>query len=183
MTVNSTEYDELVQLKMEARAERHVREHQAAADEVVREIQAAQVDAARAERAVQVHAAEREQREISASARRTRPALVAQYRAKPAGLRLVTTLRDVCLNCGSETVRMRSANTPHILMCAACSTSWVTTRCWSCASGRLDNRDPETAPCKQCNQLKCTDCGGCNPHGCSTNPYSLSFRQRDEAAA
>jgi hypothetical protein len=183
MNPNSNDYDELVQQKMQARSERHVREQQAAADEQVREAGEAQAAAVVAEQARQVQAGERQQREATAVARRNRPALMAQYKLEPAGLRLVATLRDLCLNCGSESIRIRTDSRPHVRMCSNCGTEWFANQCWSCTTGQLDSRDPETAPCPQCGVIKCADCGACNPHGCPTNPYNTNHRQRDEVAA
>lgn len=183
MTENSNDHNDLVKLKMQARAERHVREHQAQADEQVREAAAVQAAQVVADEAQVTLAAERQRREATAEARRNRPALMAQYKLAPAGVRLVATLRDVCLNCGSENIRVRTASRPNVRMCSNCNTDWFASRCWSCATGQLDSRDPETAPCPQCGYLKCADCGGCNPHGCSTNPYSTNHRQVDEQAA
>lgn len=183
MTDNPNEYSDLVQQKMQARSERHIREHQAEKAELVREaaaVQAAQVVAAEAEA---VLAEARQRREATAEARRNRPALFAQYKLAPSGLRLIATLRDVCLNCGSENIRIHSDTRPHVRMCSNCNTDWFASRCWSCTTGLLDSRDPETQPCPQCGRLKCADCGACNPQGCSTNEYNTNHRQRDEAPA
>ncbi len=183
MTENSIDYGDLVQQKMQARAERHLREKQAAADDLAREADAQRAAARLAEQDQQVLAVERRQREAAAEARRQRPALMAHYKLAPAGVRLVATLRDVCLNCGSEHIRIHTDSRPHVRMCSNCNTDWFASQCWSCATGQLDSRDPETAPCPQCGYLKCADCGSCNPHGCSTNPYSANQRQADAAAA
>ena len=174
------EYRQLVEQKMLARTERHVRENQTEQDEQAREAHATQVAQARAEHAVQLHAAERRQQEEVAEARRSRPALIAQFRSDPVGLRHVVTLREVCLHCGSEQVRCQSDTLPRVLVCPDCGTEWSASACWSCATGLLDTRDPETPPCQQCGWSKCAVCGACNPQGCSTNPYTTEHRQRDE---
>ena len=183
MTENPNEHSDLVEQKMLARAERHIREQQMAAEEQRREAEAVQAAEAVAEQARHVQAEERQRREVEAEARRNRPALMVQYKLAPAGVRHVATLRDLCLNCGSENVRIRTDSRPHVRMCSNCNTEWFASRCWSCTTGQLDSRDPETAPCPQCGYLKCTVCEACNPHGCSTNPYKDTYRQRDEAAA
>ena len=183
MTDNSAEYNEMVAQKMQARAERHVRENQAEHDEQAREAQVARASQARDEQLRQQHLSEMRQREVVAEARRNRPALIVQYRANPAGVRLVSTLRDVCLHCGSEQVRCLSDSLPRKLVCPDCATKWTASACWSCDSGLLDSRDPETPRCPQCGWSKCAVCGACNPQGCSTNPYNPGHRQRDEEAA
>ena len=177
------EYRQLVEQKMLARAERHVRENQADQDEQAQEAHATQVAEARAEHTQQLHLAEISQREETAQARRNRPALIAKFRSEPAGLRRIVTLRDVCLHCGSEQVRCQSDTLPHVLVCPDCGTRWSTSACWSCATGLLDTRDPETPRCEKCGWTKCAVCGACNPQGCSTNPYSATHRQRDEVTA
>jgi hypothetical protein len=182
MIVTQDEYRQLVQQKMQARAERHVREDQAALAEQAREAQGVRSAQALAEQKQQLQADKTRQREAAAAARRNRPALIAQYKSDPAGLRNITTLTDVCLRCGSEQVRCSSTNIPYMLVCPECSTQWTVSSCWSCTKGQLDSRDPENVRCKACGWLKCTECGACNPRGCTTNPYNTSHRQRDLAA-
>jgi hypothetical protein len=182
MIDKSDEYDALVEQKMQARAERHIRENQAEHDQHVRETEVARAVQARDEQLHQQHLSEMRVREVAAEARRNRPALIVQYRANPAGVRLVTTLRDVCLKCGSEQVRCLSDALPRKLVCPDCATKWTASACWSCTTGLLDSRDPETPRCPQCGWSKCAVCDACNPQGCSTNTYSLGHRQRDEVA-
>jgi hypothetical protein len=174
------EYRLLVEQKMLARSERHVRENQAQQDEQAAEARAAVVAQARIERAQRLHVVEMRQQEEVAEARRNRPTLIAQFRADPTGLRKAVTLREVCLHCGSEQVRCQSDNLPRVLVCPDCATRWIANACWSCATGLLDTRDPETPRCRQCGWPKCAECGACNPQGCSTNPYNSSHRQQDE---
>jgi hypothetical protein len=183
MTESLDEYRQLVDQKMLARAERHVRENQAHDDEQARETQAAQVEQTRVEQAAQQHVIALRQQEVTAEARRNRPTLIAQFRVNPAGLRHAVTLRDVCLHCGSEHARCQSDVQPLVLVCPDCSTKWSASDCWSCTTGLLDSRDPETPRCPQCGWTKCPVCGACNPRGCSTNPYSAAHPQRAEVAA
>jgi hypothetical protein len=183
MTETPEEYRQLVEQKMLARAERQVRENQAEQDEHAREARAAEVAQAQAEHARQLRVAAMRQQEEAAEARRNRPALIAQFRSNPAGLRHAVTLRDVCLHCGSDHVRCQSDILPRILVCPDCATKWSTSACWSCTTGRLDTRDPETPRCQQCGWSKCAVCGACNPQGCSTNPYNINLRQRDAVTA
>jgi len=96
MTDQSDEYNALVAQKMQARAERHVRENQAEQVETAREAEVARAVQARDEQFRQQHLSEMRVREVAAEARRNRPALIVQYRADPTGVRLVATLRDVC---------------------------------------------------------------------------------------
>jgi len=180
VTDNPEELSAVAQQKMRDRAERHVRERQAAEEERGREAQALQVAQDLAVQAQQVQAEAGRQREAAAEARHSRPDLVVRYKRDPVGLRHVATLRDVCLNCGSENIRTRADQAPHVRVCWECSAEWFASGCWSCTTGLLDSRDPETPPCKQCGWPKCAICGACNPQGCSTNPYNASHRQRDE---
>jgi DNA-directed RNA polymerase subunit RPC12/RpoP len=165
MTQNPDEYRQLVERKMQARAERHVRERQAEEAAQEWEAQAAQAAQVQAEQAEQLRSDEKRQREAAAEARRNRPALIAQYRSDPAGLRHVVTLRDVCLRCGSDFVRSRSDQRSQMLVCPECSTEWLAGPCWSCSTGLVDSRDPETPPCKECGWPKCAVCGACHPQG------------------
>jgi len=183
MIQNPDEYHQLVEQKMQARAERHAREHEAQEAERVQEAQATQVALAQAQQAQQLRADVRRQREAVAGARHQRPTLIAKYKSDPAGLRYALTLRKVCLRCGSEHVRNRLDHTPHVFVCWECSTEWFASHCWSCATGLVDSRDPETPLCQQCGWPKCAGCGACNQKGCSTNPYHTGHRQRDEATA
>jgi hypothetical protein len=177
------EYRQLVEQKMLARNERHIRENQAQQDEQAREAGATQAAQAKADQARELHVAKMLRQEETAEARRGRPMLIVQFRNNPAGVRNAVTLRDVCLHCGSEDVRCQSDSLPRILVCPDCGTSWSAGICWSCTTGMLDTRDPEMPRCKQCGWPKCAVCGACNPQGCSTNPYSASHRQRDEVTA
>ena len=183
MTDNTAEHNAMVDQKMQARAERHIRENQAEQDEQVREAEVARAVQARDEQIHQAHLNELRVREVAAESRRNRPALIVQYRADPTGVRLVSTLRDVCLHCGSEQVRCLSDSLPRKMVCPDCATKWTANACWSCSDGLLDSRDPETARCPQCGWSKCAVCGACNPQGCSTNPYNTGHRQRDEEVA
>jgi hypothetical protein len=183
MLQKSDEYRQLVEQKMLARAERHVRENQAEQAQQVREAKAAQLANTKVELARQRHVANMLRQEETAGARRNRPTLIAQFRSDPAGVRNATTLRDVCLKCGSEDARCQSDGLPLVLVCPDCSTQWSASTCWSCATGSLDTRDPETPRCKQCGWTKCAVCGACNPLGCSTNAYSSSHRRSNELAA
>ena len=183
MTESPDNYSELVQQKMQARAERHVLEQQAAQEAQDREAQAALTARSQAEQAEQARTEAHRLREVAAAARRNRPELAAQNKSNPIGLRFVSTLQDVCLRCGSENVRTRADNAPHILVCPECSLEWYVSPCWSCTTGLVDSRDLETPPCEQCGYPRCAVCGACNPQGCSTNPYTASRRQRDEAPA
>ena len=177
------EYRQLVEQKMLARSQRHIRENQAQQEEQAREAVATQAARAQVERARQLQMAKMLQQEETADARRGRPALIVQFRKNPAGVRNAVTLRDVCLHCGAEDVRCQSNSLPRVIVCPDCGTSWSASPCWSCTTGMLDTRDPETPRCKQCGWSKCAVCGACNPKGCSTNPYSIGHRQRDEAEA
>src|SRR5712692_7917763 len=124
MIEKSEAYNALVEQKMQARAERHVREIQAERDEQVRETEIARAVQARDEQLHQQHLRELRVREEAAEARRNRPALIVQYRGDPTGVRLVATLRDVCLHCGSEQVRCLSDSLPRKLVCPDCATKW-----------------------------------------------------------
>lgn len=177
------EYQQSVEQKMQARAERHAREHEAQAAERAQEAQATETALAQTQQAQQLQADVRRQHEAVAEARRNRPTLIAKYKSNPAGVRYVLTLRQVCLRCGSEHTRSRTDHTPHVLVCQECTTEWFASHCWSCATGLVDSRDPETPPCKQCGWPKCAVCSACNQKGCATNPYHAGHRQRDEATA
>lgn len=183
MIQNPSEYHQLVEQKMQARAERHVRERQAQEAEQVQEAQVTRAAQAQAQQAQQLQAKAKRQHETAAEAIRQRPTLIARYRSDPTGLRYVQTLREVCLRCGSEQARNRLDQTPHVFVCRKCATEWFAGPCWSCATGLLDSRDPETPQCKQCRWPKCAVCGACNQKGCSTNPYHTGHRQREEATA
>jgi hypothetical protein len=183
MLQNPDEHQQLVEQKMQARAERHIRESQAQAAEQAEEARTTLADQAKAEVARQQNVVQKQQQEARAEARRTRPVLLVQFRANPAGIRLAETMQEVCLTCGSEQPRCQSTSEPPILVCPECSTRWSVSACWSCDTGRLDTRDPETPRCEKCGYTRCADCGACNPNGCSTNPYSLTHRQRDTAVA
>jgi hypothetical protein len=183
MMEKTDEYRREVEQKMQARAERHIREHQAEQAEQAREVAATKQAQARTEHALQLHVAHLQLREETAIARRNRPTLIAQFRADPTGIRHAATLREVCLNCGSEHVRCQSDTLPLILACPDCSTKWSASACWSCTTGLLDTRDPETPRCEKCRWPKCAVCGACNPQGCSPQAYTASHRQRDEVIA
>jgi len=183
MIQNPEEYHQLVEQKMQARAERHAREQEAQEAERVQEAQATQAALAQAQQAQQLQAEGRRQSEAAVEARHQRPTLIAKYKSNPAGLRYVLTLRKFCLRCGSEHTRRRSDHTPHVLVCQECATEWFASHCWSCATGLVDSRDPETPPCKKCGWPKCAVCGACDQKGCATNPYHTGHRQRDEATA
>jgi hypothetical protein len=165
---------------MKARAERHLREQEVAQAEQAREAQAALTAQSQAEQVQQARAEASQQREAIAEARRNRPALLTQYKSHAARVRFVPTILDVCLKCGSENVRTRADNMLHMLVCTECYFEWYASRCWSCTTGRLDSRDPETPLCERCNFPRCAVCGACNLQGCSTNPYHPGHRQRDE---
>ena len=183
MTEASDEYRKLVEQKMEARAERHVRENLAEQAEQAREVHAAAETLARVARTRQQHLAQLRRQEEIAIARRSRPLLIVQFRSDPAGIRHALTLREVCLNCGSESARSPANIVPRVYCCPDCSATWSAGPCWSCATGLLDTRDPETPRCQTCGWTKCAVCGACNPKGCPTNPYSANHRQRDEVIA
>jgi len=177
------EYRQLVEQKMLARRERHVLENQARLEDEAREARAVEAARAQVESAREWHAAEMRRREVAAEAIRSRPALIAQFRSDPAGLRNAVTLQEVCIHCGAEQARCQSTSLPLVLVCPDCATRWSAGACWSCATGQLDTRDPESPRCQQCGWPKCVACGACNPQGCSTNTYNTGHRQRDEVAA
>lgn len=182
MTLTDEEYRQLVEQKMRARADRNARERQAerdAQEQEARDVLAAQAQAVQ-KRQQQVE--QLRQHEAAAAARRNRPALLSKYKADSTGIRLVDTLKNVCLNCGSEWVRGKTAYTHHTLVCEECWAEWYINQCWSCDTGRLDSRDPETPACRTCGKIKCAVCGACNREGCNTNPYNAAHRQRDVVA-
>lgn len=184
MPQTEEEYRLVVEQKMLARAARNAQQHQTELAEQAQAVSQARAVQARTEQERQKQAEERRLHEIAMQARRQRPALLAQYKNAPAGLRAVEVLRRVCLACGSDWVQTKiTTNTQHRLQCNECRAEWSVSRCWNCSTGRLDSRDPETPLCKVCRRNKCADCGACNIHGCSTNPYHAGFRQRDEQAA
>lgn len=182
MTQTDDEYRQLVEQKMLARLARNARERQAAQDEQEREASEARAAQARSEQERQDRAELARQREMVAAARRNRPTLFIQYKADPTGIRHIETLKHVCIRCGSEWVRGKTAETLHVLVCEECWAEWYVNDCWSCTTGKLDSRDPETPQCKICGRIKCATCGACHPGGCTTNPYSAAHRQRDGVA-
>lgn len=184
MPQTEEEYRLVVEQKMLARATRNAQQHQAALAEEAQAATQARATQARTEQDRQKQVAERNLHEIAMQARRQRPALLAQYKHAPAGMRAVEVLRRVCLACGSDWVQTKTTtHAQQRLQCNECRAEWMMGRCWNCTTGRLDSRDPETPMCKVCRRNKCADCGACNINGCSTNPYHASFRQRDEQAA
>lgn len=179
MTQTDEDYRQLVEQKMLARTARNARERQAEQDEQEREASEARAAQARSEQERQKRAEVAHQRDLAAEERRNRPVLFIKYKADPTGIREVETLKHVCIRCGSEWVRGKTAQTLHVLVCEECWSEWYVNRCWSCATGKLDSRDPETPPCPVCGRIKCAACSACNPNGCTTNPYSAAHRQRD----
>ncbi len=182
MTQTDNEYRQLVDEKMLARTARNARERQAEQEAQAQEARDDLAAKARAEQERQKLIEQARQREVVAKARRNRPALLTKYKADPTGIRMVDTLQHVCIRCGSEWVRGKTADAVHVLVCEECWAEWYVNRCWSCTTGRLDSRDPETPPCEVCGRIKCAVCGACNLNGCTTNPYSAAHRQRDVAA-
>jgi hypothetical protein len=179
MSETDNDYRVLVEQKRQARTERNARLRVAEQEAQEREASEAQAAQMRAEQDRQALAELARQREAAAEARRNRPVLIAKYKADPSGIRHVETLKQVCIHCGSERVREKSASAPHVLICTECWAEWYVNRCWSCQTGWLDSRDPETPACEVCGRTKCAVCGACNRNGCSTNPYSAAHRHRD----
>lgn len=182
MSQTELEYQDLVKQKMLARAERNTRAHAAEQEALVEEGRMELAAQGRAEQARQKVAEQRRQSEAIMDARRQRPTLLIRYKADPTGIRHVETLQHMCMSCGSEWVQGKTATTRYILVCKECRAEWYVNQCWSCVTGRLDSRDPETPPCEECGRIKCAECGACNVNGCSTNPYNNSHRQRDVGA-
>src|SRR4029078_4566099 len=107
-----------------ARAERNARERQAEQEAQAQEAREAVVAQAQAAQKRQQQVEQMRQHEEAAAARRNRPALFSKYKADPTGIRLVDTLKNVCLNCGSEWVRGKTAHTLHTLVCEECWAEW-----------------------------------------------------------
>jgi hypothetical protein len=183
MSETDHEYRLLVEQKMQVRAERNARLRRAEQEAQEREASEAQAAQERAEQDRQKLAEQMRQREAAAEARRDRLTLIAKYKADPGGIRHIATLRQVCIHCGSERVQQKSASAPHVQVCTECWAMWYVNHCWSCETGWLDSRDPDTPACKMCRRIKCAVCGACNRNGCSTNPYTADHRHCDVEAA
>src|SRR5262245_15339565 len=124
MTLTDDEYRQLVEQKMRARAERNARERAAERDAQEQEAREALAAEARAEEKRQQQVEQMRQHEAAAAARRNRPVLISKYKADPTGIRLVDTLKNVCINCGSEWVRGKTAYTQDTLVCEECWAEW-----------------------------------------------------------
>ena len=116
--------------------------------------------------------------------------LCEKYGSDPSNIRNDERMRHVCLNCGSESSEYKrvmkdpykpvSEFIPHGYIkspegyhrCSSCQNKWYINYCWSCHTGRVDDRDPATPHCKECNWCKCSKCTSCSYYGCETTPYS-----------
>ncbi|MDP0563173.1 MAG: hypothetical protein QS721_12950 [Candidatus Endonucleobacter sp. (ex Gigantidas childressi)] len=125
--------------------------------------------------------------------------LCKKYNNNPNNIRNDSKMRHVCLNCGEDnsefkkserdfyklvssfvpTRYIKSAEGYH--RCCKCQTTWYVNYCWSCHSGRVDDRDPKTPHCKECTWCKCDKCSACSYYGCKTNSYSKDHKYVDEA--
>jgi hypothetical protein len=105
-------------------------------------------------------------------------AFVDHYRLDRSGVRL-HQVSGRCLECGSrQVVRIGEGFGPN-RECKDCGATWYVNHCWSCATGEIDSRDPETPACSVCKWYKCAKCHACKMSGCSTNPYSLANKAKD----
>lgn len=122
-----------------------------------------------------------------------------KYKENATGIRNDDAMRHVCLNCASDNtdykIKFADPYKPvtefvpsrwvHSAQgyqrCQYCGTEWYINHCWSCHSGRVDDRDPTTPRCRACNWCKCSKCQSCSLMGCVTNPYSKDNKYVDAA--
>jgi hypothetical protein len=122
-----------------------------------------------------------------------------KYKENATDIRNDDAMRHVCLNCASDNtdykIKFADPYKPvtefvptywvHSAQgyqrCQHCGTEWYINHCWSCHSGRVDDRDPATPRCGACNWCKCSKCQSCSLMGCSTNPYSKDNKFVDAA--
>jgi hypothetical protein len=106
-------------------------------------------------------------------------AFVDRYSSDRRGIRLQHVSRR-CLECGdNRIISKRAAFGLPNRTCQNCGVEWYASHCWSCGSGKIDSRDPDTPACPVCKWHKCAQCQACNQSGCSTNPYNSGNRARD----
>lgn len=105
--------------------------------------------------------------------------LVKKYSRSPEGIRNEEQLRNICINCSSDSVVEIELINGFNRSCKVCETSWYINHCWNCESGRVDSRDPKNPRCKVCGWLKCT-CQACHYQGCKTNEYSKDHKLSDQ---
>lgn len=123
--------------------------------------------------------------------------LCEKYKKDPTNIRNDERMRHVCLNCYSESSEykrvlkdpykpvsdfvpqgyMKSPEGYH--RCSNCNNNWYINYCWSCHSGRVDDRDPATPHCNACRWCKCSKCSSCSYYGCETTPYSHEYKYVD----
>lgn len=120
-----------------------------------------------------------------------------KYKNDPSNIRNDEKVRHVCLNCGSDSSEYKrvkkdpykpvSEFVPQGYIkspegyhrCSNCQNKWYVNYCWSCRNGRVDDRDPATPHCKECNWCKCDNCTSCSYYGCETTPYSHEYKYVD----
>jgi hypothetical protein len=183
--LDDEEYKRLVEEKMKARAERNARQQQAereTTEQAAREEREAKDRAEeekrrKAERELEHDKKLKAEREVRQKLQRLK--LVQKYKAAPQGIRTVEALQSICIECNSDNVRDRSPSEHHFKVCLDCNAQWYVNHCWSCGSGLVDSRDPDTPQCSVCGWYKCAVCGACKLDGCSTNPYNREHRFRD----
>lgn len=123
-----------------------------------------------------------------------------KYKENATDIRNDDAMRHVCLNCASDNtdykIKFADSYKPvtefvpkygvHSAQgyqrCKHCGTEWYINHCWSCHSGRVDDRDPAAPRCGSCNWCKCSKCQSCSLKGCSTNPYSKDNKYVDAAS-
>jgi len=108
-----------------------------------------------------------------------RAAMIAQYTLNPKGVRNVWCLREVCLRCGASEAQTLYEKFGPNRRCRRCGETWYVNHCWSCSTGWIDSRDPETPTCSVCGWHKCAACNSCRILGCTTNPYKRGRRHSD----
>jgi cold shock CspA family protein len=122
-----------------------------------------------------------------------------KYKENATDIRNDDAMRHVCLNCASDNTDYKIkfadpykpvtefvptywvSSAQGYQRCQHCGTEWYINHCWSCHSGRVDDRDPATPRCGSCNWCKCEKCQSCSLLGCSTNPYSKDNKFVDAA--
>ncbi|MBE9012467.1 cold shock domain-containing protein [Pseudanabaenaceae cyanobacterium LEGE 13415] len=92
--------------------------------------------------------------------------LITKFRVDATGIRLVSQLRGVCIDCRSRNVQSKSSSSMQ--QCLDCKHEWYVNHCWNCQNGRIDSRDPQTPHCLTCGWHRCNKCAACKPN-CGTN--------------
>ncbi|MCD9505991.1 hypothetical protein C9J20_20325 [Photobacterium phosphoreum] len=123
--------------------------------------------------------------------------LCEKYRLEPIGIRSERSMRHVCLDCGTDNTEYKklergqykpiSSFVPNrytnsaegFHRCCNCGSKWYINYCWSCHTGRVDDRDPKTPRCSECSWCKCEKCSSCSYYGCETNDYSKDNKYVD----